>query len=132
MHAAHEAGVRHFIHTSVSGTGWRSKHPDVDPGAARNYWNSKENVEGMVRDAGSASWTIVEPAFFMENFIAPKVGWLFPRLAEAELLVATSPATEVALVAAADLAQQPSPPSATQPDSPGSSSSWEATRPPSP
>jgi uncharacterized protein YbjT (DUF2867 family) len=103
VRAAREAGVRHFVHTSVSGTGWRSKHPDVDPGAARNYWNSKEDVEGLVRDAGFASWTIFKPAFFMENFIAPKVEWLFPGLAEAELLVATSPETEVALIAAADL-----------------------------
>jgi uncharacterized protein YbjT (DUF2867 family) len=100
--AAREAGVRHLVHTSVSGTGWRAQYRDVDPGPARNYWDSKEDVEAMVRDAGFPVCTIVKPAFFMENFIAPKVGWMFPLLADGELLVASAAGTEVGMIAAAD------------------------------
>lgn len=102
IRTARGAGVRHLVHTSVSGTGWRPRYPDVDPGAARNYWDSKEDVESMVRDAGFPAYTIVKPAFFMENFIAPKVGWMFPLLGDGELLVASAAATEVGMIAAAD------------------------------
>jgi|tagenome__1003787_1003787.scaffolds.fasta_scaffold20989270_3 uncharacterized protein YbjT (DUF2867 family) len=100
--AAREAGVRHLVHTSVSGTGWRPRYPDVDPGAARNYWDSKEDVEAMVRDAGFPAYTIVKPAFFMENFIPPKVGTMFSLLADGELLVASAAGTKVGLISAAD------------------------------
>jgi uncharacterized protein YbjT (DUF2867 family) len=100
--AAREAGVRHLVHTSVSGTGWRARYRDVDPGAARNYWDSKEDVEAMVRDAGFPAYTIVKPAFFMENFVPPKVGHMFPLLADGELLVASAAGTEVGMIAAAD------------------------------
>jgi uncharacterized protein YbjT (DUF2867 family) len=102
VQAAREAGVRHLVHTSVSGTGWRAGHPDVDPGSTRNYWDSKEDAEALVRTSGVPSYTILKPAFFMENFIAPKAGWMFPLLAEGELLVASAPSTRVATVAAAD------------------------------
>ena len=100
--AARAAGIRQLLHTSVSGTGWRAKFPDVDPGVTRNYWQSKEDVEAMVRDAGFAAYTIFKPAFFMENLVRPKSPWMFPLLADGELLVATAPATEVALVSAED------------------------------
>jgi uncharacterized protein YbjT (DUF2867 family) len=102
LRAARDAGVQHLVHTSVSGTGWRARHTDVDPGAASNYWDSKEDVQAMVRAAGFPAYTIVKPAFFMENFIAPKVGWMFPLLADGELLVASAAATEVGMIAAAD------------------------------
>lgn len=100
--AARAAGVPHLIHTSVSGTGWRARRPDVDPGAVKGYWDSKEGAEAMVRDAGLPAYTIVKPAFFMENFVAPKAPWMFPLLAEGEILVASAPETEVAQVSAAD------------------------------
>jgi uncharacterized protein YbjT (DUF2867 family) len=100
--AAQGAGVRQFVHTSVSGTGWRSQYSGVDPGAARNYWDSKEDAEATVREAGFASFTILKPALFMENFVPPKADWMFPLLADGVLLVASKPTTEVALIAAED------------------------------
>jgi uncharacterized protein YbjT (DUF2867 family) len=101
--AARSAGVQHFVHTSVSGTGWRTRYPHVDPGVMRNYWDSKEDIEAMVRDAGFPAFTILKPALMMENFIAPKVDWLFPHLRAGELLIGTGPETVVALIAAADI-----------------------------
>ena len=103
VRAARDAGVRQLVHTSVSGTGWRERYPDVDPGSTRNYWDSKEDAEALVREAGFPAWTIVKPAFFMENLIAPKVGHMFPLLPDGELLVASAETTEQAMIAAADL-----------------------------
>ncbi len=103
IEAARETGVEHMVHTSVSGTGWRERHPDVDAGVTRNYWDSKEDVEAMVRKARFAAYTIFKPAFYMENFVAPKAGYMFPHLAEGELLTAAGPDTVLALVAASDL-----------------------------
>jgi uncharacterized protein YbjT (DUF2867 family) len=99
--AAAKAGVRHLIHTSVSGTGWRARYPQVDAGVQTNYWSSKEDVEATVRSAGPA-WTIVKPAFFFDNFVPPKSPWLFPLLSQGELLVACGPDTRVAMLASAD------------------------------
>jgi uncharacterized protein YbjT (DUF2867 family) len=103
IRAAKDAGVQHFVHTSVSGTGWRTNHPNVDPGMMLNYWNSKEEVEAMVRDARFPVFTILKPAFMMENFIAPKVDFMFPHLRAGELLVGTATDTAFALVGAADI-----------------------------
>ncbi|MFE9320812.1 NmrA family NAD(P)-binding protein [Nocardia sp. NPDC052278] len=99
VEAAAKAGVRHFVHTSVSGTGWRADHAHIDPGAMTNYWQSKEDVEDAVRAAG-LTYTIVKPAFFLENFIDPKAPHMFPLLSRGELVVATAPDTQVALMGA--------------------------------
>jgi uncharacterized protein YbjT (DUF2867 family) len=101
--AAKGAGVQHFVHSSVSGTGWRTRYPHVDSGVLLNYWDSKEDVEAMVRDARFPAFTILKPAFIMENFIAPKVDWLFPHLRIGDLLIGTGPDTVMALIAAADI-----------------------------
>lgn len=103
VEAARSAGVEHLVHSSVSGTGWRARRPDVAAGALRGYWDSKEDVEAMVRQAGFAAYTILKPAFYMENFVAPKVRHMFPHLADGELLVATGPETALPLIGAADL-----------------------------
>ena len=103
LEAARTADVRQVVHTSVSGTGWRGTHPHVDAGVTTNYWDSKEDVEAMVRDAGLPAYTIVKPSFFMENFVAPKARSMFPRLSAGELVVVTAPTTQVGLIAAADL-----------------------------
>ncbi|MET7841368.1 NmrA family NAD(P)-binding protein [Streptomyces sp. NPDC005356] len=101
--AAQEVGVQHMVHASVSGTGWRDRHPTVAAGSAANYWDSKETVEELVRRAGFDAYTIFKPAFYMENFVAPKVGRMFPGLAEGELLVAAPLTAELALLASADI-----------------------------
>lgn len=103
VEAASKAGVRHLVHSSVSGTGWRARHPDVKAGVMGNYWDSKEEVEVMVRGAGFDAYTILRPGFVMENFVAPKVDGMFPHLRDREIVVATDPGTLLALVAAADI-----------------------------
>ena len=101
--AARTAGVRQLVHTSVSATGWRPKHPDVDARTMGNYWDSKEYVEGMVRDAGLPNYAIVKPAFFMENFIAPKARGMFPGCQPVRSLSLRPRRPRSVLIAADDL-----------------------------
>src|SRR5205085_8999701 len=69
VEAARGAGVRHLVHTSVSNTGDFHTMPGWAEGRwGRNYWESKADVEDMVRAAGFPVHTILRPAFMMENF----------------------------------------------------------------
>jgi uncharacterized protein YbjT (DUF2867 family) len=103
--AARRAGVEQIVHTSVSGAG--AFHRSMkDWGAGRwseNYWESKADAEDVIRNSGVRFWTILKPAFMMENFVAPKVDFMFPDLARDQLITAFAPSTALALVAAADI-----------------------------
>lgn len=101
--AAKQAGVRHIVHTSVSAVGWRDQHPgyELSP-LMQAYWDGKEGAEEEVRQAGLEQWTIFRPAFYMDNYLSPKREWQFPDLLHDELITATSPDTELALINAAD------------------------------
>lgn len=102
--AARRAGVAQCVHTSVSATGWRTSYPDVDAGSSANYWDSKEHVENMVRNAGFDTFTILKPAFMMDNFIAPKAQIMFPHLPGGEILTAVQPDAVLATVSKSDIA----------------------------
>ncbi|KAK0707980.1 NAD dependent epimerase/dehydratase [Lasiosphaeris hirsuta] len=43
---------------------------------------SKQNIEKELKGAGFKYWTILEPAFFMANFLSPKVEWQYPGATE--------------------------------------------------
>jgi uncharacterized protein YbjT (DUF2867 family) len=105
VEGAKAAGVPHFVHTSVSGAG---SHTDA-PGWAEGRWASmgptlgaKAAVEDRVRSAGFRSWTLLKPAFFMENFL-PSMGFLFPRGIEGGIVSVLKPGTRVSLVAVEDI-----------------------------
>ncbi|MDA0170517.1 NmrA family NAD(P)-binding protein [Solirubrobacter taibaiensis] len=104
--AAREAGVAQFVQTTVSSTGWRDR-PDVarKPRDDDWYWDAKEDVEAAVRAAGFASYTIVKPAYFIENFTSPHhYTFQWPHLVSSgELVTACDPSTELALLHAPDL-----------------------------
>jgi uncharacterized protein YbjT (DUF2867 family) len=108
-HAAHiveavaSSGVRQLIHSSVSATGWRADHPDVDPLGTDLYWDNKEEAERRVREADVENWLILKPAFYMDNLLKPKAERMFPALAGGEILSASSPDAELALIASEDL-----------------------------
>ncbi|MFE7741756.1 SDR family oxidoreductase [Nocardia sp. NPDC057455] len=98
--AAKRAGVTQIIHTSVSATGWREQHPDIeitDP-VMKAYWDEKEAAEEVIRQAGFDHWTILKPAFYMDNYLPPKREYQFPDLAQDKLVTATSPQTVLALI----------------------------------
>lgn len=95
--------VRHFVQSTVSNTGTFRSMAGWEAGRwSRSYWESKGDVEAAVSEAGFERTTILRPAFMMENFIAPKVHWMFPTLVE-RIETAIDPDTRIALVAACDI-----------------------------
>jgi len=104
VQAARAAGVPQFVHTSVSGTAQRTSFPRWDSGHwNRKYWNDKWEIEEAVRRAGFTTWTVLRPAFMMDNFVPPKSGFMFPHLKHGELATALHPATKMQLIAADDI-----------------------------
>ncbi|GAA2350431.1 NmrA family NAD(P)-binding protein [Streptomyces kunmingensis] len=102
--AAQRAGITQIIHTSVSATGWRSQHPDIEETnpVMRAYWDDKEAAEDAIRQSGLKHWTIFKPAFYMDNFLPPKQEHMFPDLPQGKLITATSPQTKLALICSDD------------------------------
>ncbi|WP_405582806.1 NmrA family NAD(P)-binding protein [Streptomyces sp. NBC_01190] len=105
IEGAKAAGVTHFVHTSVSGAG---QHTSA-PGWAEGRWapmeptlGAKAALQERVRAAGFPRWTLIKPAFFMENFL-PSMAFLFPRGIEGGIVSVLKPTTHLALVAADDI-----------------------------
>ncbi|RAL04701.1 uncharacterized protein BO80DRAFT_421954 [Aspergillus ibericus CBS 121593] len=48
------------------------------------YWTNKAQIETMVRDAGFQYWTILRPAFLMNNYLLPTASSMFPELVAGE------------------------------------------------
>ncbi|GJD03579.1 nmrA family protein [Colletotrichum higginsianum] len=76
--AAAEAGVKHIVYSSA--------------------------IEDMVRSSSVPAWTILRPAFFMQNFTRPTCEMMFPGLADhQELRAAYTPDTRLDLVDVVDI-----------------------------
>lgn len=103
--AAKRAGITQIVHTSVSATGWRTRHPqfdEFDP-VMKEYWNQKEETEEAIRNSSLQRWTIFKPPFYMENFIPPRRAYMFPDMPQGKLVIASQPQTVMALICADDL-----------------------------
>ncbi|MFG1610992.1 NmrA/HSCARG family protein [Actinoplanes sp. NPDC049265] len=103
--AAIAAGVPQFVHTSVSGA---SRYTEV-PGHAEGRWASmdptyaaKAGVEDRVRAAGFRHWTLLKPAFFMDNLL-PEVAYVIPRGLDGGIATVLKPDTHLSLVATEDI-----------------------------
>jgi len=104
VQAARAAGVEHFVHSSVTGTSRRAQFPRSDTGYwSQKYWNDKWEIEEAVRHAGFVRWTILRPAFMMDNFARPKSGFMFPQLKDGEIATALHAQTRMQLIAADDI-----------------------------
>jgi uncharacterized protein YbjT (DUF2867 family) len=86
--AAREAGVEHFVYSSVGSAHRRSGIP---------HFENKSRVEDTVRRLAFPSYVILRPVFFMENLVSP---WF---LHGDTLHAALAPATELQMIAVADI-----------------------------
>jgi uncharacterized protein YbjT (DUF2867 family) len=104
VQAARAAGVTRLVHTSVARTGEHARFPGWGSGRwLESYWTDKWDVEEAVRQAGFAQWTVLQPAFMMDNLARPKSAFMFPHLARGQLLTALHPDTRLDFVAADDV-----------------------------
>jgi uncharacterized protein YbjT (DUF2867 family) len=85
---AREAGVSHFVYTSVA-----SGHRNTGIPHFENKWR----VEGTVRDLGFPSHVILRPVFFMENLALP---WF---LNGDKLVAAMKPELSLQMIAVRDI-----------------------------
>ncbi|GIE35396.1 hypothetical protein Ait01nite_084410 [Actinoplanes italicus] len=103
--AARAAGVPQFVHSSVSGSGRLASAPGYDTGRwapMEPYYAAKNGIELRVREAGFSSWTLIKPAFFMENFLL-SASYLMPRGVEGGIATVLKPDTWLSLVAVHDI-----------------------------
>ncbi|GAA0233406.1 NmrA/HSCARG family protein [Cryptosporangium japonicum] len=103
--AARAADVAQFVHTSVSGSDRLASAPGYETGRwapMEPYYAAKTGIENRVRDAGFRYWTLVKPAFFMENFL-PSARYLLPRGVEGGIATVLRPTTHLSLVAVDDI-----------------------------
>src|ERR1700724_138252 len=85
---AREAGVEHFVYTSVGSADKQTGIPHFD-----NKWRIEETVRGL----GFPSHVILRPVFFMENLLAPF------SLQGSTLAWALGPATKLQMIAVDDI-----------------------------
>ncbi|MEU6721138.1 NmrA/HSCARG family protein [Nonomuraea sp. NPDC046802] len=100
IEGAKTAGVPQFVHTSTSGAGRHTEGPGREAVAAS--LDAKAAIEERVRTAGFPHWTILKPAFFMDNFL-PSMAFLFPRGVAGGLVSVIKPQTRLSLVATDDI-----------------------------
>lgn len=100
MQAALEAGVPHFIQTTVDGAGERIRDERFPFREAS--LNTKSAIQDQLRATGFDRWTLLKPGFFMENFL-PSSAFLFPRGVEGGLVSVLKPTTRLSLVAVRDI-----------------------------
>ncbi len=86
--AAREAGVQHFVYTSVGSANRKTGVPHFD---------NKSRIEDTVRSLGFPSHVILRPVFFMENLVSP--GFLNGDL----LVTAMKPGTKLQMIASDDI-----------------------------
>ena len=83
-----EAGVEHYVYTSVGSANQRTAVPHFD---------NKGRIEETVRGLRFPSHVILRPVFFMENLLAPY------SLQGSTLAVALGPGTKVQMIAVDDI-----------------------------
>ncbi|MFH9268070.1 NmrA family NAD(P)-binding protein [Streptomyces sp. NPDC017546] len=101
IEAARAADVPQFVQSSTSGVGAHTETPGWAEGhwaAMEPYFATKQAILEAVRGAGFARWTVVKPAFFMENL--PQ---LAPEGPGGGLATVIRPDTTLALVACEDI-----------------------------
>jgi uncharacterized protein YbjT (DUF2867 family) len=104
VEAARQCGVRHLVHTSVCEAGKHESFPRWESGYwYQKYWTDKWDIEEAVRNAGLPLWTVLKPAFMMDNYAQPKARSMFPHLQQGKIITALLPETGLQLTCADDV-----------------------------
>lgn len=88
---AREAGVQHFVYTSV---GSADRHTGIP------HFENKRRIEETIEGLGFPSWVVLRPVFFMENFTSP---WFLPAIQQGQLAVGVAPSTKLQSIAVRDI-----------------------------
>ncbi len=88
---AKEAGVQHYVYTSVGSAHRNTGIP---------HFENKARVEQVIRDLKFPSHVILRPVYFMENLSSP---WVLPGLEEGVLNVGIPADTKLQMVATRDI-----------------------------
>lgn len=88
---ARKKEISHFVYSSVGSAHRKTGIPHFD-----NKWR----IEEKIRSLAFPSYTILRPAFFMENFVSP---WFKPGLMEGKLKIALKPDTVLQMNAVGDI-----------------------------
>ncbi|MBI1722703.1 MAG: NmrA/HSCARG family protein [Gemmatimonadetes bacterium] len=86
-----EAGVRHYVYSSVASAQRRTGIPHFD-----NKWRVEETVRGL----GFPTHVIIRAVFFMENWLSP---WFKPGIDDGKLMMGIKPETVLQMIAVRDL-----------------------------
>ena len=89
--AARQAGVQHFVYSSVGSAHRETGIP---------HFENKARVEQRVRELGFPSWTVIRPAFFMENFLSPDN---LAAIATGHVTLGIQPDTRLQMIAVEDI-----------------------------
>jgi uncharacterized protein YbjT (DUF2867 family) len=87
------------VQTTASGI-QSSPEPQAPP-ETLTYWRHKQGVEAMVRDAGFEAWTVLRPAWIMENWLPPKADFMYPLLKQGKIVTVIRPELKLDFVSAA-------------------------------
>lgn len=83
VEAAHRAGVRVIVHSSVARAGDHESFVGWNEGCWEPlYWQNKAAVNEMVKTQGFTHWVILKPAMIMEDIVPPQADLQFPTLRE--------------------------------------------------
>jgi uncharacterized protein YbjT (DUF2867 family) len=88
---ARKKEISHFVYSSVGSAHRNTGVPHFD-----NKWR----IEQKIRSLAFPSFTILRPAFFMDNFVSP---WFKPGLMEGKLKIALKPDTLLQMNAVEDI-----------------------------
>ncbi|OGM47709.1 NAD dependent epimerase/dehydratase [Aspergillus bombycis] len=97
--------VTTIVYSSVTMTGKHEEFPNWGPDYPLSwYWRNKAQIESMVRETNVQYWTILRPAFLMQNYHQPTASLMFPELVQKRVfLTAYKPNTAMTVLDPADI-----------------------------
>lgn len=101
--AAKKVGVQQVVHVSASRTGDYENFPGWGNRKwNEQYWTDKRYAEHAMINAGFTFWTILRPTFFMDNFLPPKVAFMYSGLETGRISVVFKPDKKLQFIDTAD------------------------------